>query len=395
MKSAVTFGDDNAGRSGANRRHFLMQAGTSAGILAAGMVLNAASTAEAAAATRGGRTRPSKSQPSKGPSPAFWPDGIKMAISISMQFEAGGQPPKGTDSPFPKVDFPPEVPADAAANTWFAYGYREGIPRMLDLWDRHGVKVTCHMIGEAAQHHPELAKEIVARGHEASGHGPRWSSQYAMSREEERQFLIAARDMVEVATGQRPVGYSCNWLRRGPNTLSLLQELGYLYHIDDVSRDEPFIEQVNSKDFVVVPYTLRNNDILLASIGTTTLLGGVQRLAERAGPSRAREIIYTADQYDAATFERWNIVNRIVPDDALEAETRTFAARLANGPTLAYAAGKLIVRAYLDGSVRAADKVVDEVGPTLFESADMQAGVTALLDHGPRGFRDKVVFEGR
>ena len=107
-----------------------------------------------------------------------------------------------------------------------------------------------------------------------------------------------------------------------------------------------------------------------ASIGTTTLLGGVQRLAERAGPSRAREIIY-------------------------EGETRAFAARLANGPTLAYAAGRRIVRAYLDGSVRAADKVVDEVGPTLFESADMKAGVTALLDHGPRGFRDKVVFEGR
>ena len=54
-----------------------------------------------------------------------------------------------------------------------------------------------------------------------------------------------------------------NWLRRGPNTLSLLQELGYTYHIDDLSRDEPFIEQVNGKDFVVVPYTLRNNDILL------------------------------------------------------------------------------------------------------------------------------------
>jgi len=74
---------------------------------------------------------------------------------------------------------------------------------------------------------------------------------------------LEARDMVEAATGQRPVGYNCNWLRRGPNTLSLLQELGYLYHIDDVSRDEPFIEQVNGKDFVVVPYTLRNNDIVL------------------------------------------------------------------------------------------------------------------------------------
>ncbi len=50
---------------------------------------------------------------------------------------------------------------------------------MLDLWDGHGVKVTSYMVGEAAQRHPELAREIVARGHEASGHGPRWSSQYA------------------------------------------------------------------------------------------------------------------------------------------------------------------------------------------------------------------------
>src|SRR5208283_4126814 len=111
-----------------------------------------------------------------------------------------------------------------------------------------------------------------------------------------------------------------------------------------------------------------------ASIGTTTLLGGVQRLAERAGPSRAREIIYTADQYDAATFERWNIVNRVIPDDVFESQTRAFAERLANGATIAYAAGKRIVRAYLDGGVRAADKVVDEVAPPLF-ATDMRAGV--------------------
>lgn len=77
---------------------------------------------------------------------------------------------------------------------------------MLDLWDRHGVKVTSHMIGEAAQRHPDLAREIVARGHEAAGHGPRWSSQYAMSREEERQFLMAARDMVEAV---KHISLSC------------------------------------------------------------------------------------------------------------------------------------------------------------------------------------------
>src|SRR5438128_3249785 len=132
-----------------------------------------------------------------------------------------------------------------------------------------------------------------------------------------------------------------------------------------------------------------------AAIGTTTLLGGVQRLAERAGPSRAREIIYTADQYDAATFERWNIVNKVVPDDAFEAQTRAFAERLANGPTLAYAAGKRMVRAWLDEGTRAADSVVGEVGPPLFQSEDMRAAVAALVEHGARNFRDKVVFQGR
>jgi peptidoglycan/xylan/chitin deacetylase (PgdA/CDA1 family) len=240
------------------RRTFLAQASAGAAVLAAGSILNPAG---AAAAPTGQATRATTASSQR--SGRFWPGDTRLVVSISMQFEAGGQPLKGTDSPFPKVDFPDSVPADVATNTWFAYGYREGIPRMLDLWDRHGVKVTSHMIGDAVQRHPELAREIVARGHEAAGHGPRWSSQFAMSRDQERTFLRQAASMLQAVTGQAVTGYNCNWLRRGPNTLSLLQELGYVYHIDDVSRDEPFIEQVNGKDFVVVPYTLRNNDIVL------------------------------------------------------------------------------------------------------------------------------------
>jgi len=241
-----------------SRRGFMAQAGS--GALAVGGLVAGSVGAEVAADMAGGASAQAAEVAQGG---AFWPGGARLVISVSMQFEAGGQPPKGTDSPFPKIDYPAGMQSDPVANTWFAYGYREGVPRMLDLWDKHGVKVTSHMIGEAARRHPELAREIVKRGHEAAGHGPRWSSQYAMTRAQERQFLSEAASMVQEVTGQRPVGYNANWLRRGPNTLSLLQELGYAYHIDDLSRDEPFIEQVNGKDFVVVPYTLRNNDILL------------------------------------------------------------------------------------------------------------------------------------
>ncbi|MGU7812569.1 polysaccharide deacetylase family protein [Burkholderia sp. AW49-1] len=234
------------------RRTFLAQTGAG---LAAGIAMAAGASGSATAAPT-----PGPASPGTG---GFWQNGTRLVISISMQFEAGGQPPKGADSPFPPVEFPSSVPVDLASATWFAYGYREGIPRLLDLWDRHGVKVTSHMIGEAARRHPELAREIVSRGHEAAAHGPTWRSQFAMNRDDERRFLTEARDMVEAVTGQRPIGYNCNWLRRGPNTLPLLQELGYVYHIDDVSRDEPFIETVDGRDFAVVPYTLRNNDILL------------------------------------------------------------------------------------------------------------------------------------
>ena len=88
-------------------------------------------------------------------------------------------------------------------------------------------------------------------------------------------------------------------------------------------------------------------------------------------------------------------MNKVVPDENLERETRAFAERLARGATLAYAAGKKIVRAYLEGGIRAADVLVDEIAAALFETADMRAGVDGLIEHGPRQFRDKVIFQGR
>jgi len=64
-------------------------------------------------------------------------------------------------------------------------------------------------------------------------------------------------------------------------------------------------------------------------VGLTPSMGGPQRLAERAGPARARELVYTGDLHDAATLERWNVVNRVLPDEGFAAAAREFALRLA------------------------------------------------------------------
>jgi len=118
------------------------------------------------------------------------------------------------------------------------------------------------MVGAAVESHPKLAREIVQRGHEATGHGQTWTAQFLMTPEEEQRSYEQSIATIEKATGTRPLGFNAFWLRGTPRTLDILQGLGFIYHIDDVSRDEPFLISVRGKPFAVVPYTLHMNDIV-------------------------------------------------------------------------------------------------------------------------------------
>jgi peptidoglycan/xylan/chitin deacetylase (PgdA/CDA1 family) len=189
---------------------------------------------------------------------SFWPDGARLVISISMQFEAGAQPEKNAYSPYPPMD--PDM-ADPLIDSWFNYGVKEGIPRLLDLFQRKRVKVTSHVVGKAAEKAPDLVREIHSRGHEIAGHGMTWEPHWRWSQEKERASYDESARLLEKLTGKRPVGFNAYALRGSPKALETLQELGYLYHTDNLSRDEPFFITVSGKPFGVVPYTRRNNDI--------------------------------------------------------------------------------------------------------------------------------------
>jgi enoyl-CoA hydratase/carnithine racemase len=127
-----------------------------------------------------------------------------------------------------------------------------------------------------------------------------------------------------------------------------------------------------------------------AVIGLTPLMGGTQRIAERAGPARARELVMSGDLYDAATLERWNVLNRVLPDTELADDTLAFARRLAAGPTRAHHATKRIVRAFLENGVRGADEATAAIGAPLFETEDLRRAVDTFLAEGP----GKATFEG-
>jgi enoyl-CoA hydratase/carnithine racemase len=126
-------------------------------------------------------------------------------------------------------------------------------------------------------------------------------------------------------------------------------------------------------------------------IGLTPAMGGTQRLAERAGSGRAKEFVMAGRPFPAVDLERWNVVNRVLPDEGFDAATRELAQQLAAGPTLAHAATKQVVRDYLEGGVELANDRVAKVAGDLFASEDLQGAVRSFLEEGP----GKAKFEGR
>lgn len=126
-------------------------------------------------------------------------------------------------------------------------------------------------------------------------------------------------------------------------------------------------------------------------VGLTPAMGGTQRLAERAGTGRAKELVMTGRPFPAAALERWNVVNRVLPDEGFDGEARDFALALAAGPTRAHAATKAVLRDYVRGGVEAANDSVGRIAGDLFATEDLQNAVRSFLEQGP----GQATFEGR
>jgi enoyl-CoA hydratase/carnithine racemase len=132
------------------------------------------------------------------------------------------------------------------------------------------------------------------------------------------------------------------------------------------------------------------------TLGIATMLGGIYRVAERAGRFRAAEWAFTSEQVQAATMERFGVVNRVVPDMKLLEEANSFALKMAKGPTRAHAAHKALLRTWAAGGVDTADQAMFDIAMPLFETEDAIAGLTSAIKAAKAGeTRPVVEFKGR
>jgi enoyl-CoA hydratase/carnithine racemase len=128
-----------------------------------------------------------------------------------------------------------------------------------------------------------------------------------------------------------------------------------------------------------------------ATVGLHPLAGGIQRLTQRAGAARAKEMAMLGRRYDARTLEHWNVINRVVADEQLDQAAATLARELAAGPTIAHAATKALVTIAINEGVGAADAAMVELQKPIFLSDDFRTGVASLKQNGP----GMANFEGR
>ncbi len=115
------------------------------------------------------------------------------------------------------------------------------------------------------------------------------------------------------------------------------------------------------------------------TLGVVTMVGGIYRVAERAGRSFASQWALTSERVPAATMMQRGVVNRVVPDADLDKTTREFAGRLASGPTRAYAAQKALLRIWAEAGVAAADSAMFDIAMPLFETDDVRRALASAI----------------
>jgi len=109
------------------------------------------------------------------------------------------------------------------------YGNRQGVPRILDILGRAGVKASFFVPAVTALLYPDEQRRVVAEGHEVAIHGWIHERNSELPLAAERELQMRSADALEKVTGQRPVGIRTPSWDFSPHTLAITKEMGLVY----------------------------------------------------------------------------------------------------------------------------------------------------------------------
>ena len=159
--------------------------------------------------------------------PARWKDGARVCVALSFD-------------PDHETGTLREGSTSVGRLSQGQYGSRAGVPRILDLLRRHGIRASFFVPAVVAKLYPDEQRRIVDDGHEIGMHGWIHERTSPLPEDVERDLMRRAFDTLTKASGQTPVGVRVPSWDFSENTLKLIRELGLLYDSSLMADDEPY-----------------------------------------------------------------------------------------------------------------------------------------------------------
>jgi len=196
----------------------------------------------------------------------LWPGGKRVAVLFNTCLEAWSDGKAPGISPMGNP-----LPAgvlDNMAISWAAYGYKRGIYRLLDAFEKHGIASSVLVNGVIAERAPEAVKALAQAGHEVVSHS------YAMDvipvlldEAAEKANIQRCVALLEGASGVQVRGWLSPRGTPSAHTARLLAEAGFDWYGDVFDDDLPYIQQAGGKSIVAIPLNTDVNDMPFMKYG--------------------------------------------------------------------------------------------------------------------------------
>ncbi len=205
------------------------------------------------------------------PPDARWPGEAKIAISLVVNYEEGGEN-NVLHGDAASEAFLSDIAGAAAwpgqrhwnMESLYDYGARAGFWRLHRLFTRLSIPVTVYGVATALARSPEQVAAMQSAGWEIASHGLKWVDHRDMPEADERSAIAEAIRLHAEVTGARPTGWYTG--RCSVNTVRLVAEEGGFDWLSDTYDDDlPYWIEAGDRNQLVIPYTLEANDMRFAT----------------------------------------------------------------------------------------------------------------------------------
>lgn len=182
-----------------------------------------------------------------------WKDGARCAVLFTFDVDGKEMWNARAAAGVGPFDNPPTL-------SMGEYGPNVAVPRILDLLDRHDLPAGFFVPGKVAEEHPDMVREIQARGHEIGHHSYAHLNPTGMTDEEEQADFERAMDVLVDLTGERPVGYRTPAADMSDRTLDRIARMGFEYESTMMGNDVPYFIETNEGRLVELPFHWSTDD---------------------------------------------------------------------------------------------------------------------------------------